>query len=103
LSVSFNGNRYAIQSADVACLSPNALILAVLARVFADGGADSVRALASEWGADKIKRALEPDLSGFSADDVSLCLIEDSDMEELVSRSESFRKTVRGEHIGRLG
>lgn len=105
LAVSFNGNRYAIQAADVACMSPNALILAMLALMFGSGGAEPVCTLASEWksGQGNFGRIIGPSLPGFSVDDVSLHLIEDSDIEELVSQSESFRKTVRGERIGQLG
>ena len=42
-------------------------------------------------------------LPEFSVEGVSLDLIEGSDLEALVSESESFRKQVRGERIGRLG
>jgi len=105
LAVSFNGNRYAIEAADVACISPNALILAALALMFGGGGAESVCTLASEWESGKLglENAMKWSLPGFSVQGTSLYLVEDSDLEELVSRSESFRKTVRGERIGRLG
>ena len=105
LAVSFNGNRYAIESADVVCISPDALILAVCALMFGGGGAESVRALVSEWDSGKVafEDSIKEVLPGFSVEGTSLHLIEDSDLEDLVSRSESFRKTVRGERIGRLG
>ena len=105
LAVSFNGNRYAIQSADIACISPRALITAALALVFRDGGIRSVRALASEWDTGKsiFEDAMRQSLPGFSAEDVDLHLIDDSNLKDIASRSESFRKTVRGERIGRLG
>ena len=107
IAVSFNGNRYAIESADIACISPNALIIAMLALMFNAGGAKSVYNLASKWesesGKINLEKVIGPSLPGFSVEGASLFLIEDSDLEELVSRSESFRKTVRGERIGRLG
>ncbi len=37
IAISFNGNRYAIRSANIVCISPNALILAFLARYFNEG------------------------------------------------------------------
>jgi len=105
LAMSFNGNRYAIESSDVACISPNALILAALASVFREKGTESIRELASEWESRKseLEKAMGASLPGFSAEGTSLYLIEETDLGELVSQSESFRKTVRGEHIGRLG
>ena len=105
LAVSFNGNRYAIQSADVACISPRALITAALALVFREGGVQSVRTLASEWNTRKItfENTMRQSLPGFSVEDTDLHLIDDSNQKDIVSRSESFRKTVRGERIGRLG
>ena len=105
IAVSFNGNRYAIRSADVACLSPNALILAALALRFKEDGAQGILDLASEW--ETRRTALEikvkKSLPVFSVEDTSMCLIADSHMGELSSRSESFRRTVRGERIGLMG
>ena len=106
LAVAFNANRYAIEAADIAVISPNALIFPMLALIFT-GGAESVCTLAAEWESEsgKINLAMimGPSIPGFSVEGTSLYLIEDSDLEELVSQSESFRKTVRGERIGQLG
>ncbi len=105
VAISFNGNRYAVQSADIACISPNALILAALALTFSESGTEGVLNLASEWGSRKsdLENRIKQNLPRFSAEDTSLHLVEDSDVSDLVSQSESFRKTVRGERIGRLG
>ena len=92
IAVSFNGNRYAIESADIACISPDAMILAELASTFNEEGAESIRNLASEW---------NPAEGGPS--DLTVELIENGNLEDLASRSESFRKTVRGQGIGQLG
>jgi len=105
VALSFNGNRYAIQSADIACISPNALILAGLALLFNDRGTQAIYDLASEW--DQNRYEFESDInqtiSSFTVKDVTLNLIDKSNIHELISKSESFRKTVRGENIGRLG
>ena len=105
VAVSFNGNRYAIQSADIACISPNALILAGLALLFNDGGTQAVCELASEWEQRKreFERNISQAISEFSVKDATLCLINESNIKELIPVSESFRRTVRGENIGRLG
>lgn len=104
LALAFNANRYAIEAADVAVISPNALILPMLALMFL-GGAESVCTLASEWESGKANfgTIIGPSIPGFSVEGTSLYLIEDANLEELVSQSESFRKTVRGERIGQLG
>ena len=100
IAVSFNGNRYAIESADVACISPNAEVLTVLAYLFKEGGSRSIRELASAWNLSTsiFEGPKEGDMT-----DVSMELIENANLEELIAQSESFRKTVRGERIGRLG
>jgi len=105
IAISFNGNRYAMQSADVACTSPNAMILAGLALLFNDYGTQAVRELASEW--DQRKYAFESNINriipDFTVKDVTLNFIEESNIQELIFKSEGFRKTVRGESIGKLG
>jgi energy-converting hydrogenase A subunit R len=105
ITVSFNGNRYAIEAADIACLSPNALILAALASMFREDGPESIISLASGWESEKaaLEDMMKQSLPAFSTEAIGLYLISDSDRDELVSRSEKFRKTVRGERIGRLG
>ena len=105
IAVSFNGNRYAIRAANVACLSPNALILAALALRFKEDGAQGVLDLALEWETRKtaLETKVKQSLHAFSLEGTSLCSISDSDMGELASRSENFRKTVRGERIGLMG
>jgi len=104
-AVSFNGNRYAIQSADIACMSPNALILAGFASLFNEGGTQAVRELASEWEQrkDEFERNISQAISGFSVKDVTFSIIDDLNINELISNSEDFRRMVRGENIGHLG
>jgi len=102
-AISFNGNRYAIQAADIACISPNALILAVLALVFKEGV--DLRSIALEWDSERvvIQRMLESRFSEFSFEDIEIRLVDSCDKQDLIKRSEIFRKTIRGSHIGRLG
>jgi energy-converting hydrogenase A subunit R len=87
LAVSFNGNRWAVEEADLAMVSPRADPMLPLAIAFLEDGRDSV--LGKNW-------------SGGTGDSIAVWMAE-ADIEEVVSRSEAERKKVRGEEIGRLG
>jgi len=105
ISISFNGNRYALQSSDIACMSPNALILAGLAHIFNESGSEAIQDLARDWeqSREKFGHDMQEIMSGFSTDEIELCLIDQLNINELIPQSEKFRKTVRGESIARLG
>lgn len=96
IAISFNGNRYAIQSANVACISPNALILMELALVFNEAGKQAVLDVVIEWSEDS-------DIRSLYGKEITLDIINSDNMQALILQSESFRKTIRGESIGRLG
>ncbi len=96
IAVSFNGNRYAIRSSDIACISPNALILMELALIFNDAGKQAVIDVVIEWSEDS-------DIRLVAGQEVILDVINETNIQTLTSKSESFRKTIRGESIGRLG
>ena len=49
VSLSFNGNGYAIAAAEFAAASPDAAVQAQLARAFAAGGRDAVEAAVRAW------------------------------------------------------
>ncbi len=86
LAVSFNGNRYAIEKAEVVCISENTSPISVLADAFSQGGKGKVMELIENW---KEKLPLLEVVSG-------------NNRERLISLSEKFRKSVRGE-AGSLG
>jgi predicted HAD superfamily phosphohydrolase len=87
LAVSFNGNRWAVEEADLAIVSQRADPVLPLATAFMNGGRDAV--VGREWFKD--------------AQDPMVVWLEDVDMEQVVINSERVRKEVRGEEIGRLG
>jgi predicted HAD superfamily phosphohydrolase len=105
VSVSFNGNRYAIEVADIACISPNAMILALLAHTYNERDKTGIIELTEQWESLKLNPeqiAIEG-LQEFPTQEIDLYIVRESDREELVKKSESFRKTIRGERIGGLG
>lgn len=86
LAVSFNGNRYAIEKAEVVCISENTGPISLLADAFSQGGKGKVMELVENW---REKLPLLEVVSG-------------NNRERLISESERFRKSVRGE-AGSLG
>jgi len=109
LTVSFNGNNFAVREAEVALLSENAVATAVLANVFSRFGKRQVINLIREWKLSTIERfGLHQPLKKCF---LKLCrkrfprveLVTARNMEKLMSESTAFRKSVRGEAIGRLG
>ncbi len=87
IAVSFNGNRWAVEEADVALVSPTAGPVRRMAKAFLSGGRDAVTGI--DWAED--------------FPECSCTWLEEGDIEEVVEASERMRKAVRGEVIGRLG
>jgi len=107
LTVSFNGNSYAIREAEVAVLSANTIITSVLADVFNRFGKEGVIDLVKNWSYHGIQ-TYSPDLfdkvhENFSDRLPQVELITDENRDRLAKESSAFRKTVRGEKIGKLG
>jgi len=109
LSISFNGNDYAVREAEIAVLSGNTTVTSVLAETFSRLGKEEAFRLVEEWNPSGLKKycgapvlreqmlKLYPD--GFpQVERVTV-----GNMERLKRESSVFRKTVRGEAIGKLG
>jgi energy-converting hydrogenase A subunit R len=84
LSVSFNGNRYAIMSAEYSVVARDASVLATIAEAFREGGKGRIRTDDYGDGARVFKRG-------------------SSDAARVTVLSERTRKEVRGQAIGELG
>jgi energy-converting hydrogenase A subunit R len=96
VSLSFNGNGYALAAAEFATASPDAAVAAELAKVFAGGGRNGVEAAVRGWpkpsGGDKP--------TGRARARVGLTAEEP---EALAEASAAARLSVRGERIASLG
>ncbi len=109
LAISFNGNAYAIREAEIAVLSDNTVVTSVLADVFGRHGRDIVTKLVEGWSHSAVKRyCSSPELlsrvSELYPEVLPQVEIITPDNEERLTReSGAFRKTVRGEAIGKLG
>jgi energy-converting hydrogenase A subunit R len=110
LTVSFNGNDYAVRNAEISVLSENNLVTAVIADVFCRQGKQAVLNLVENWNLESLEsnRVVNPSLLDrlFSLHTQTLPkvqIVTGKNMELLAKKSSEFRKKVRGESIGRLG
>lgn len=84
VSVSFNGNSYAVRAAEFVVISRDASVLRDMAFDFFHHGKEGIR-------------------TGRRAPDTYVYRKEDSNLDEVIRLSEKMRKEVRGEAIGGLG
>jgi energy-converting hydrogenase A subunit R len=110
LTVSFNGNNYAVRNAEIAVLSENNLVTAIIADVFCRQGKQAVLNLVENWNLESLECNGVVSLSLldqlFSLHPQTLPkvqIVTAKNMETLAKKSSEFRKKVRGESIGRLG
>ena len=96
VSLSFNGNGYAIAAAEFAAASPDAEVQAQLARAFGEGDRDAVEAAVRAW--PKAKKGAPA--TGKARAAVGLVAEE---RERLAEASAAARLSVRGERVARLG
>lgn len=109
LTVSFNGNEYAIREAEIAVISDNTTVTSILADTFNTSGKDGVIKLVEEWSysglekhcANSVLRNRMFKLYPTTLPQVEM--ITPANRRSLISESSSFRRKVRGVAIGRLG
>jgi energy-converting hydrogenase A subunit R len=109
LTISFNGNEYAVKEAEIAVLSENAVVTAVLADAFDKLGKNGVFEMVEEWSHEALQKygvnsSLQKRLLKLYPRQLPRVEVITSDnKEQLMKESGAFRKTVRGEAIGKLG
>ena len=109
LTVSFNGNQYAIKNAEIAILSENSIVTAVIADVFSKFGKKQALSLVENWNSEALKKSpvdqtlLNSLFKLYPRELPKVKIITSKNMEILEKESSEFRKKVRGARIGRLG
>lgn len=109
LTVSFNGNQYAVKNADIAILSETSLTTAAVADIFCRFGKNQVFELVENWSRETLaKSQINPNLREkllqlYPQKLPKLKIVTSENMDVLAKESTEFRKKVRGEAIGRLG
>jgi energy-converting hydrogenase A subunit R len=109
LTVSFNGNQYAVKNADIAVLSENSVVTAIIADVFIRFGKEAALALAENWSRQTIrdsqvsKQLIARLFQLYPGELPKVRIVTSENVEDLADESSKFRKKVRGETIGGLG
>ena len=108
LTVSFNGNSYAVKNAEVAVLSESNLVTAVIADLFCRFGREKTIGTLQGWSYETLKNSgleasLLRQLAHLYPDALPKAkIVTAQNMESLVKESSEFRKRVRGVAIGQL-
>jgi energy-converting hydrogenase A subunit R len=109
LTVSFNGNEYAVENSEIAILSEHSIVTAIVADVFLRFGKPDVLELVENWDRRALERSsverslLNRLFKAYRGRLPKVKIISDQNMETLGKESSRFRNKVRGEAIGRLG
>ncbi len=109
LAVAFNGNRYAIEAAEICCISPHTLPISTLGSLFLKAGKEGVIKVVDNWEdpyilSSSVEKTLIDELNlVYKGDLPKVCLVSSENREGLIKESEQFRRTLRGEEVGRLG
>ncbi len=101
LAISFNGNAYALRAAEIACLSPHTFPLEILAKVFCQEGKKGVLNLVKKW-PNALEREIKERILTFKPSP-QLEITKESNLTDLIRKSEKIRKELRGEIVGKLG
>jgi energy-converting hydrogenase A subunit R len=109
LAVSFNGNQYAIENSEIAIMSENSIVTAIIADIFIRLGKTETMSLVEGWSSETLKKGsvnsalLKRLFELFQRELPKVKIITSKNMEALAKESAEFRKKVRGEAIGGLG
>ena len=109
LTVSFNGNQYAVKNAEAAGLSENSTVTAVIADLFCNVGKQQTLQVLENWSRETLRKSavsqplLDKLFALYPAALPKVQIVTAENMETLAKESSEFRKKVRGEIIGRLG
>jgi energy-converting hydrogenase A subunit R len=110
LTVSFNGNEYALREAEYAVISDNTVITSVLAEAFHKAGMEGISSLVEDWSLEGLRSSglvnpyLMREFERVFPDKLpTVARITPHNMKSLVRQSLAFRRSVRGEVIGALG
>jgi len=101
LSLSFNGDAYAVRGSNVAIMSPNSIAAAVVITEFYNGGMEGVYSMIDSWEREKLSKREFSDrhlmnalLAAFPSKLPDAVIVDDGNIENVVKESERFRKKL---------
>lgn len=109
LTVSFNGNQYAVKNAEVAVSAENSITTAIIADVFCKLGKTETLQVLRNWNRETLRKSavnpllLDKLFTLYPAALPKIQIVTTENMETVAKESSEFRKKVRGEDIGGLG
>jgi energy-converting hydrogenase A subunit R len=109
LTVSFNGNMYAVENAKIAVISDSSLATAIIADIFVRFGKEEAEGLVKNWnyatiGKSNVSKSLTTDLLRLYPDRLPKAeIISTENIEAVARESSEFRSKFRGEAVGGLG
>jgi len=109
LTVSFNGNEYAVRNAEIAILSQHSIVTAIIADIFNRLGKQKTMELIEAWDYETLRRSpadrllINSLLKQHPEKLPKVKIVTRKNVQILSEESNEFRKMVRGEAIGRLG
>lgn len=109
ISVSFNGNEYAIKESEIAVLAQNTTITSILADIFNSHGTTTVLEFVKQYSENPSKALKSDYVNGYLKDKLSKSelptveIVKSDNMEQLIKSSSIIRRKLRGESIGGLG
>ncbi|OPY31199.1 MAG: hypothetical protein A4E32_01649 [Methanomassiliicoccales archaeon PtaU1.Bin124] len=106
LTISFNGNSYAVREADVAVMANNAVVTSMLAEAFYKAGKDAVLDMVDDWKFASLERSglvheyiVREAKKVFGKELPDVRRVTAERMSDIALRSVGFRKTVQGQPI----
>jgi energy-converting hydrogenase A subunit R len=109
LAVSFNGNQYAVKNSEIALMSADSIITAIVADTFMKFGKDKTLDLVAQWNNKTLAESpadqslVKSFLKSHPKELPKAKIITSENMESLAEESSTFRRKVRGISIARLG
>lgn len=110
LTVSFNGNEYALREAEYAVISDNTVITSVVAEAFHRAGMEGVISLTEDWSLESLRSSglvnsylMKEFERVFPDKPPTVARVTPHNMKTLIRQSLALRRSVRGETIGALG
>lgn len=101
ISISFNGNVYALRGAEFACICSHTLPLFLIAKTFKEKGKEAVVKLASSW-PHGLREEEKEKLTSLTPGS-TFARVKEDNFSHLLHISREKRRQLRGEKIGGLG